>query len=324
MDPILALAYGVLLPALVALVLVVILRRPFARRGDEPPAPWAAGFGLAAAYGVGVGLLLGWPALPPVDVTLVAPWAGVAAAFIGLFTGERLRDLGTGALGLTLGLFLTGPIDDVGLRVGLVAAVAASTIALERGLTRLSERADPRGSALAHLVLVSGAALAILFSDTASLAQATGGLAAALGALFTLGLLWPRAAQLTRAAPVVAVILATNLWGTTLFANGHPAVVVALALAPLLVSFLPPLSASRRAFVRVALPAALLGVPIAAAGTFAGLRYFATDTPTDPAASSGPPADLGAPPSSAAPSTGPSTTAPDTPGNSGYDPGYGY
>jgi hypothetical protein len=324
MDPILALAFGVVVPALVALAFVVVLRRPFARtaRGGETdlPAPWAAGFGLAAAYGIGVGLLLGWPDLPPVDVTLVAPWAAGVAAFLGLIRDGRVRGAASGVLGLGLGVFMTGPIEDMALRVGLIAGVTASMVALERGLARLSERLDPRGAALSQIVLVSGAALAVLFSDTASLAQATGGLAAGLGALFTLGLLWPRAAVLTRAAPAVAAILVTNLWGTTLFANGHPAVLAALTLAPLLVSFIPPLAASRRAILRIAVPAALIGIPIAAAGAFAGLRYFATEDasasehaigPTDPTS-----------PSAATPAT-PSGT-PTTPGTSGYDPGYGY
>jgi len=317
MDPILALAFGVVVPALVALALVVVLRRPFARtaRGGETdlPAPWAAGFGLAAAYGIGVGLLLGWPDLPPVDVTLVAPWAAGVAAFLGLIRDGRVRGAASGVLGLGLGVFMTGPIEDMALRVGLIAGVTASMVALERGLARLSERLDPRGAALSQIVLVSGAALAVLFSDTASLAQATGGLAAGLGALFTLGLLWPRAAVLTRAAPAVAAILVTNLWGTTLFANGHPA-------------FIPPLAASRRAILRIAVPAALIGIPIAAAGAFAGLRYFATEDasasehatgPTDPTS-----------PSAATPATPsgtPTTTGtPTTPGTSGYDPGYGY
>jgi len=239
----------------------------------------------------------------------------VFAAGVGLIAPDRVRALATAALGLGLGLFLTGPLDDVGLRVGVVALVTASTVALERGLARLSAQVDPRGAALAHIVLVSGAALAILFSDTASLAQATGGLAVGLGALFALGLLWPRAAVLTRAAPVVAIILAANLWGTTLYANGHPAVLAALTLAPLLVSLLP-LATPRRVLLRIAIPATLLGIPIAAATAWAGARYFApsdSDAPTSKA------------PASAADPAAPATAAdPAAPAKPAYDPDYGY
>lgn len=314
MDPLQALLIGVVAPGAVALLIVFGLRRVW-RREDPMGLPAAAGIALAAGFALAFALILGVPDLPPVDVTQVAPWVGLALAPFGFLT--RGRGIATAVVGGLVGLFLTWPLHkgEPGLLVAFSAAIALTFVALERGLDAALAKADPRGGALAVTVLVAGAAAAILFSDIASLAQVTGGLAAATGAVFTLGLWRPAAADLRRAAPVVAGVLATNLWSASLYANGRYEVLALIALAPLVLASLLRLTTKKpRALLAIARPVAFVVVPVAVAAALAGTTYFATsDAPIDvPAATAVVPATgAGAAPAKAAPADG-------------YDPGYGY
>lgn len=290
MDPIQALLDGVLAPAILAGVIVLVLRRPWRAEASSPA---AAGLAIAAAFALAFALILGWPAFLPVDVTQAVPYVAVAlgaVAFLG-----RGRALATAAIGLATGLYLALPQGDTGAVVLYAALVAATLVVLERGLDRVATTLAPRAANAVALVVVSGAALAILFSDTASLAQTTGALAAGLGALFTLGLWRPALADVTRAAPVIAGVLATTLWSTTLYANGRPEVLAIIALSPWLVAALVRSTGPR--LLSVLKPVLVVTVPIALAATIAGMRYFA-----EPEPASAPPADKA----------------------DAYDPGYGY
>ncbi len=293
MDPIQALLDGVLWPAVLAGVIALVLRRLWRA---EPSWPAAAGVAIAAAFALAFTLILGWPAFLPVDVTQVVPYVAVALGAVGFLA--RGRGLATAVIGIATGLYLAWPRADAGAIALHTGLVAATFVVLERGLDRVATTLAPRTANAVSLVVVSGAALAILFSDTASLAQTTGALAAGLGALFTLGLWRPAAADITRAAPVLAGVLATNLWSTTLYANGRPEVIALIALAPWVVALLVRSSGPR--LVAIIKPALIVTVPIAIAATIAGMRYFAEPTPVE-----------------AAPAT-PGAKADD------YDPSYGY
>ena len=386
MDPVRALLNGVLAPALVAGLLVLVLRRGW-RTAAPAPAPWATGLALAAGYGVAFALVLGWPALPPVDVTHATPWLALVAAALGalprrgtrrdglaspppgplrvgqaglsgILRGVRgaapgyrsgpyglrgslrptsstsgtscdlrvppcrfalVRGLAVAALGLLSGAFLVSPLIGRSLGAGLatldVVLVGATFVALDQGLSRALAGLDPRGGALAVIVLVSGAAAATLLSDVASLAQVTGGLAAALGAVFALGLWRPAAATLGAATPVIAAVVASTLWGAVLYANGRYEVVALIVAAPLLLWALRrALARPRPLLVALALPALVTLVPVGAAAGLAARAYFAdtsAETEAAPAAAPG-----AAAPGSTAPAAAPAAE--------GYDPNYGY
>lgn len=309
MEPLQALLIGVVAPGALTLLLVVALRRPWAK--TALPLPGAAALGIAAGFALGFALILGWPGLPPVDVTQVAPWVVLALAPLGFVAAPRMRGFATGLLGLTVGVFLAAPLygGEPGLLIAFAVLITLTFVVLERGLDRALEQTDPRGGALATTVLAAGAAAAILFADTASLAQVTGGLAAATGALFTLGLWRKEAAQVRRAAPVIAGILATNLWSASLYANGRYEAIALIALAPLALALLSPWAAAP-AWRAIARPVALVTLPVALAAALAGTTYFGHD---EVAAASTPSIEV--PASGATPADQPVD---------GDDPGYGY
>ncbi len=296
MDPMQAILFGVVIPGAIALALVAALRG-------------APGVGLAAGYGAAFALLLGWPGLLPVDVTQVSPWVAVVAAGIAIL--NKGRAVATGALGLALGVFLARPLfaDAPGLLLLVAAAVALSVVVFERGLDRELGKAEARGGALGTTILISGASLTVLFSDIASLAQVTGALAAATGAVFALGLIWPKRADLQRASPVIAGIVMTNLWSATLYANGRWEVLALIALAPLLSSLF---KRPAKTLAAIAAPAAILAVPVALAAVLAGSQYLRDPEPEAAAQPSA---------TSETTATSPSTTTPSAPA---YDPDYGY
>lgn len=277
MDPIKVALTGVLAPAVLAGV-VLLVAAFFGRRAGsglkDLEAPRWAGVALAAGFGLGFALTLEWPALPPVDVTQVGPWAAVFAAPLGFLPG-RWRAVATGALGLGLGLFLAAPTQSGGELVLTSALVVGAVVAMERGLASIGD--EGRAGVMVSLVFVSGVAAVVLLSDTASLAVTTGGLAAGLGALFTMSLVAPGLGAVGRAGPVIALVAATHLFGSTLYAGGSLGPVLVLAVAPLVVAlgvrWGRPLQGLRRALV----PAVLVGVTVGGAGAWAASRYLAED-----------------------------------------------
>ncbi len=302
MNPLELLLIGVVVPGALALALMVGLTRPWRTQGAAVPG--AAAIALAAGYALGFGLILGWPALPPIDVTHASPWVALLLAPLALIGGERAsrwRMLGTGALGLGTGLFLLSPLygDAPATLVALAALVALTFVVLERGLDRGLAKADPRGGALAVIVLVTGASLATLFGDVASLAQVTGALAAAVGATFVVALWRGRVVALRHAAPVVAAVVALNLWSAALYGNGRFEAIALIAVAPLVIAFVPARWLGGRVLAAIARPAALVALPVVAAALLAARAYFAEPIAAD------------------------ATTAPDAESER-YDPDYGY
>ncbi|TNF28648.1 MAG: hypothetical protein EP329_17460 [Deltaproteobacteria bacterium] len=305
MDPVQAGLIGVVAPSVAATALILLLRRPW---GSANAAPWATGLALAVAYGVAFALILGWPSLPPIDMTHATPWLVIPAvgiAFLPLRVAKG-RALATAALGLLNAAMLLGPLAgrsfDATELVLHALLIAASFAALQTGIERATAELDPRAGVLAALTLVSGAAAAILLSDIASLAQVTGGLAAGLGALFALGLWRPELARVTHAAPVIATVVGGTLWGAVLYANGRYEVAVLLAITPLVLWALrSTLARPRRLLARLAVPALIALVPVGAAAGLAASAYFADSS------------------EQVAPATDGSAPADD-----GYDPNYGY
>jgi len=305
MDPVQAGLIGVVAPSVAAAALILLLRRPW---GAANAAPWVAGLALAVAYGVAFALILGWPSLPPVDMTHATPWLAIPAVGVAILPlcAAKGRTLATAALGLLNAAMLLGPLAgrsfDAPQLVLHALLIAASFAALQTGLERATAKLDPRAGALAALTLVSGAAAATLLSDIASLAQVTGGLAAGIGALFALGLWRPELARVTQAAPVVATIVGSTLWGGVLYANGRYEVTLLLAVTPLVLWALrSTLARPRRLLVRLAVPALVALIPVGAAAGLAAKAYFADSSEQSAPATDG-----------------------SAPADDGYDPNYGY
>jgi|GEM_PF-3024367 len=308
MDPVQALLIGVLAPAFAAIALVLLLRRPWAAR--PAAAPWATALALAASYGVAFALILGWPQLPPVDMTHATPWLIIFAVGVSILPLEagRARTIATAVLGLLNGSILVAPLAgrvfDAPMVVLHVALVAATFTALQTGIERALRDVDARGGTLAVTTLVAGAAAATLLSDIASLAQIMGGLAAGLGALFALGLWRPPLARVAQAAPVVATIVGGTLWGAVLYASGRYEVVLLIAATPLILWALrPTLARPTRALTKLAVPALVALLPVGAAAAIAAGGYF------------------GEPEAEVAPA---STADDGAAADEGYDPNYGY
>lgn len=292
MDPIGLALNGVVLPGALALGIVGVFAATGGRGEGSPRRTWRelaaprwAGLAVAAAFSLGFALTLGWPALPPVDVTQVGPWAALAAVPLAWLPG-RWRALATGVIGLGLGLFLASPLHSGGALMAQALFIGASVLAMERGLTWLGRDQRAREGGLATLVFVSAAAAVILMSDTASLALVTGGLAAGLGALVVTGFIVPGFGRIGAAAPVLAVVLGTHLHSAALFANGRYDTLVVVALAPLATVLLigrpwvraPRPTTARATGFRLALPAALMLIPLGAATAVSATRYFGAST----------------------------------------------
>lgn len=277
MDPIKIALTGVLAPAVLAGVILAIAALVGRRAGAglrELAAPRWAGVALAAGFGLGFAFTLGWPALLPVDVTQVGPWAAVFAAPLGFLSG-RLRAAATALLGVGLGLFLAGPTQSGGELVLTTALVTGAVVAMERGLALIGD--EGRGGSLVSLVFVSGVAAVVLLSDTASLAVTTGGLAAGLGAMFTMSLVAPGLGVVSRAAPVLALVSATHLFATTLYASGSLGPVLILAVSPLVVALGVRILRPGQGLKRALIPAVLIGGTVGGAGAWAASRYLAEE-----------------------------------------------
>lgn len=304
MDPMRALLLGVVAPG--ALALIVALALGGWRRDASSRFGATAAVALAAAYVLTWALVLGLPELVPVDATQASPWFALLAGALAwpLSKVPRIgRVLASVLLGVGVGAWLTLPLVPHALTGGEAAlqtiAIAATFVALDLGLAYGLAKIDARGGAVATVLLVTGASLAVLFSDVASLAQVTGGLAAGIGALIVFGFWRKSAAELASASLVVAAILTSNLWSGKLYASGDALVIAVLVLAPLvLVAAARWLARPRKAWLALALPAALIVVPVAAVTALAASVYFAR-------------ADVAA-------DVQPATT------DDGYDPSYGY
>jgi len=306
MDPIRALLLGVVAPAVLALVLALVLGGW--RRAEPSRFSATAAVALAASYVLGWALILGLPKLMPVDVTQATPWFVVLGALLAWPLGK----LGVGPrvlvsllLGACIAVWLTSPLvpgtfDTMAAALHGVA-VTATFVVFDIGLRAVLPAIDPRGGAIAVVLLVTGVSLAVLFSNVASLAQVVGALAAGLGALIALGLWRRSAAELTSATLVIATVLTTSLWSGKLYAEGDYLVIAVLVALPLvLLASARWLARPRRPLLALALPGLVIVIPLAAITYLASQVYFAR----------------GEARSSASEMTKPS--------DDGYDPSYGY
>lgn len=299
MDPLQIVLVTVLLPAATALAVMAVTGWVgAARAGGVKPglralaAPRWSGVALAAAFGLGFALILSWPALPPVDVTQVGPWAAVFAAPLAFLPG-RLRALAVAVLGAALGYLLARPAYQ-GLELAAwVAAVTATATIVERGLLWVTLGADPapgptsadaaprheaaemRCGGLIALLYVGGVSLVTLFADVASLAMVTGALVSGVGALWAVGFVAPQLAIVGRAAPVIALVTTAHLYAGLFYASGGAAALVMLVFAPLLGGLARRLATSDR-WRRLA-PLLLSGGLLAGAAAVAASGYFSAD-----------------------------------------------
>jgi len=203
---------GVLLPAVLAGVLLLALRR----------AAWATGAGSALAVGGGYAaahlLQRGWRGFPPAEAS---DWPWVAAVAGALLGASGLTRRGAAPLRLALRLLASGGLAWCVLaawRRGVDASTARAAVALLGAGTALAwsvlelRQPEPGWFAPALLALTAaGAAAAIGLSGSAKLALLTGGLCGVLAAACVAAALRLGPASSAGAAPPAALVLAALL-----------------------------------------------------------------------------------------------------------------
>lgn len=247
---------GVLVPSLAAAAPALALLALARWRGvalTPARAGLAGALGVGLAYPIGhAGVVGGWPALPPTDVThwplVLAPAAaawGALEARLGRGGAARVVGRWFGRAGLvTLALLLmTRPLlehtwagGEAVLRLGGFALCAAL---LSLGLDALArERAEGEpepqaGALLALLPALGGGALVIaLFGHSAKVAELCGVLAAAAGVLAALAWRAPALTPLAGVATPLAALFTCQLVNAVGYAELHPGSALLLAAAP--------------------------------------------------------------------------------------------
>jgi hypothetical protein len=254
---------GILLPAVVAGVLLLLSTRVGTRQG-RVLATWALGAGYLCAH-VGI---IGWPARPSATVTpgardymawSVVLWLICSLTALASATPHALVPIFRAAFSaLLIGVSLHAPIQASG---GLWPAVVAFAllIASWAGTDALVERSSGPVPLLALLVTVTCASIATLLGHGALAAQLAGGMCACIGASAVVAWLAPTFQLAAGGVGVILLVLGGVLISGVFFADLHWAsatlVLVSLA-APWLVARSPVHRPWRAAIVRAAIAAA--------------------------------------------------------------------
>ncbi|MBW2732870.1 MAG: hypothetical protein JRH20_10805 [Deltaproteobacteria bacterium] len=146
--------------------------------------------------------------------------------------------------------------------------------------------------ALLVLLTLSGGAT-VLFAGNATTGALSGPLAATLGAIFVVGLFFPREGLLRPAVPAIALVM-VGQWSIGHFYTDHLSVVSVglLVGGPTLLALAAPLFPPMRRVLAVALQLSMLALPAAAAAGVAAMSYFSPPptvvSPKDESSSSAP------------------------------------
>lgn len=220
---------GVLLPALLCGVSLLLL----GRLGEDRRRSMglATAIGLAAGYGAGQWIIIGWPDFPPIDVTHWLPYFAIAAAIIGIresvWDSSAPLRWGIRALfclavvWLLLRPFLQNQWTAFQGALWLFG-LGAFSLLLFWLLERLSEGTPSVAQPLVLIILASASSIVLVLSYSASLGQLAGCLAAALGAMTVLSFLISGVRLAPGGVPVVTALL-TGLWVCGYFYASIPA-----------------------------------------------------------------------------------------------------
>lgn len=243
LEAVRSVAVGVLAPLLVAASIATLGWRPWRRDIVAGSGAWVAALAVGAALVVGHGIVVGWPALPPIDAVQWVFWLGIVATLLGAGAGRWTLPLSfqwpaRAVSMLTIALLVLRPLLvagewNLGEAIANVAAAAATGLVFWSGLAVVGRRASSVGAALVMLVVSSGAAVLLALSGSASLGQIAGAVAAALGVIGVVGWWRPKLAIAAGAAPVTAIAIWTLLVGGHYYADLGWTPMVLVALSPL-------------------------------------------------------------------------------------------
>ncbi|MCG8418934.1 MAG: hypothetical protein MJE77_13435 [Proteobacteria bacterium] len=203
--------YGVLIPALVAGVIVVVAGRAWRTEGS---APAIVGPGLAAGFVAGYWGLLGAPAAIPIDVTgwlpHLAVLAAVACAVENGISSRAVHWAGRLVVSLVTAWLLLRPLAGSSWTTGQAMVTTAGFGLVLLATWYFIARAATGehrlvGVGLAILLAASTAA-AVAASGSLLVGQLTGAMAAGLGALFVAMLVFAAIPTADKAAGVVAIV----------------------------------------------------------------------------------------------------------------------
>jgi hypothetical protein len=270
---------AVLLPAVIAGIFVVALRRT------------GAPLGLALGFAAGQIALVGFPGIFPVDVTLRLPHLAILAAAVGaveVFTraGVRLRWGLRGALGGLLIVALLPPAIEhrfSGAEVFLwPAGLLVAFLLFSLILDHLSRTTRAANLPLLLVLLISAAAAALTMTYSAMLGQLAGALAAGIGAAGLAALLFPGRSLWPGATAAIATVYSGLLICGHLYSALPVQSALGLWLAPFLSALagLGPLGRGP-AWLRRTLRFALLLIPAGLAVWFAWSSTAATSPAAD-------------------------------------------
>jgi hypothetical protein len=271
-----ALLRGVLVPALVAGVLLLLAGRALGREGRTEARNWLEPISLAAGYAASQVALVGWPPFPPRESTHGLFYIAIAAALLSpVATGRQVRTIArwTASAVLAFGVPLLLLRSRVVLRWSAVESFlvigAVGTALL--GIGAAAGRAPRLPGPLSYLVLLIplGSAAGVLgLSGTALHAQLAGAVASGLGAGFVISLSGGGAPISPAMALFASSLLASVLITGHFYARVSVASAFLIALCPIATACLEGLERVRslpmwqRTLVRVLGPGILAGISL--------------------------------------------------------------
>ena len=259
-TPLQILIYGVLLPAVVAGIVLLLGRRS-----------WAAALGIGAGYAAGHALQFDWPSLPPAEATNWPVYFAIGAAILAIVetTWEPralLRWLARAVIG-GVAFWLLRPPDQGVTWIGVALGAMLAFWAL---LSLLSRRLGDASLSLVLVVTLAGASALFGLTNSVSLARMGGCLTSAVGACWVLSAIGVGREIARGVVPVVSIVFASiaacsiDKWsysGTPLW---MAAVVAASPAAAWLVELTPIKSAAswKAAVARAIVVGIVVAVPV--------------------------------------------------------------
>ena len=207
-----------------------------------------AALAVAAGFGVGFAVVLGWPSLPPArsaDAWSWVAWFALAGWLLGsveVIPGFKplVRLLVRVGASFAAARLLVAPLAALSdeTRLHLALGGAAAILLLWTVIAEAARRTEDEPGRIALPLLVTagtGAALLAFQAGSFSLGQTMGSLSAALGSALALGLLLRTPAASAATAPVVALVLGGLLLGAYTTLNYGDSVHLPLSSALLVV-----------------------------------------------------------------------------------------
>ncbi|MCI0585543.1 MAG: hypothetical protein L0323_01725 [Planctomycetes bacterium] len=236
-----ALLRGVLVPALVAGVLLILIDRLPGREGGRGARNWLGAIPLAAGYASTQVALVGWPAFPPRESTHGLFYIAIAAALLSPLATARgirapLRWIATAVLafGVPVLLLRSRIVQrwSAGESLLVVGALGSSLLAVG-GAAGTAARLPGPLSYVVLLIPLGSAAGVLGLSGTALHAQLAGAVASGLGAGFVISLTRGGAPASPAMARFSSILLASVLITGHFYARVSVASALLIALCPI-------------------------------------------------------------------------------------------